>query len=731
MSKKNLKKCGLIAAVLVVFFAVMFVLMHPAKNGRKTTEYLPDVSDSPIYVECENGETVTARLMMKQDMAISGLQLLLVNLSSDSRGDLYVTMKDDAGNVLFENTKPVNEITPGEWMVVSGEATLLAGNTYNVEVRADGSEPFFMELSEAQVAKLPFEEAVLKNGQEIDAKLSLGINQVTPVELTYGDILYYSVPISIFALVFGIVWILFGKEKILCAVKKINAPAFFHRFGNDLFIVLLFVFSCMGIYAEGYIKGVFITSDSAGYLREAVNLVNGNGFHYDGLAGYENWFANWPIIYPLLIAGVMLVTGTNAYLASKLTAMLMVGCILAAIRIFYKKDAWFYALCVWNLGFVTLTHYTWSEVPFILFFVLFMMCFSKVVTSERICVKQYVWLGIAGLMCFLTRYFGIYIWIVTGIYILYYAYAYLKNRNDKQLLQKAVALTVTAFVSGVLSLIYLLINKIMNGRASGVSRTLWWDDYEILTNDLIQSLLTEVCNVFSIQIPDFVEAYPFNIKLLLVFVIMAMLGIFIGKNCKWQSTEGVMITFGLSYYIIFIAIRYVSSMDTFYFRFFEPASFILCLGLFGLLLPYIKGKKGTYYFAAFMSALMILSMGTRLQNDEFAKEDAYYHTLTAQWDELYKEIPQKSVVIFSDLDFRSSYYRPDVIGGEIRPEQSFEEICQIYDGSDYLCIKKADAEIMLESGEYEPTMAAKLSEAVKELQDNQEYAIILLHFADK
>ena len=121
-------------------------------------------------------------------------------------------------------------------------------------------------------------------------------------------------------------------------------------------------------------------------------------------------------------------------------------------------------------------------------------------------------------------------------------------------------------------------------------------------------------------------------------------------------------------------------------------------------------------------------MATMVQTDVLDGEDAYYHDLCAQWDDMYKEIPEKSVVIFSDLDFRSSYYRPDVIGGEIRPENSFTDIQAMYYGSEYLCIKRENVEVMLASGEYEPTMAAKMEEAVKKLQDNQEYAIISLRF---
>lgn len=727
MNQKWLKKGVIILGMLLVFSAVMLVLTHSAKNGRKTTEYVPEISDSPVYVECAPNETLEASLTMEEDVSISGLRILLVNLSSESRGSLHVTMRDSAQNVLFEQTLPVNTIVPGEWFTVTGEAALVTGETYTVSFLPDNSEPYFMQVAKEACAKLPFTETVSVNGTESEYNISLGVNVVTPVEMTFGEIFYYSIPFSVIALLLGILLTIFGKEKLTAVCGRIPVKDFLYRYGNELFLVLIFVFSCMGIYSEAYVKGVYITSDSAGYLREAVNLVNGNGFYYDGLAGYTNWFANWPIIYPLLIAGVMMVTGTNAYLASKLVTMLMVALILVIIRVFYKKEAWIYALCVLNLGFVSLTHYTWSEIPFMVFLLLFVLFFAKIVQADATKVSNYVFLGLSGLGCFLTRYFGIYIWIVTGLYILYYGREYYKKKGLRQL-HKAIGLTATAVVSGVLSLAYLLMNKIMNGHASGVSRTLWWDDYEILTNDLIQSLLTEICNAFAIQIPDFVDAYPYNLKVLLLLVIFAGLFLFVKRTAAWESKEAVMLTFGVCYYIIFIAIRYVSSMDTFYFRFFEPASFLICLGLFGLLLPYVRGKVGIPALAGLVTVFMLLSMATLVQMEALRSDEAYYHDLCAQWDKAYEEIPDKSVVIFSDMDFRSSYYRPDVVNGEIRPENSFEDIQAMYYGSDYLCIKRENAEVMLASGEYEPTMAAKMEEAVKKLQDNQEYAIISLHF---
>ena len=461
MKKTWTKKIIIILGMLLVFVAVMLVLSHSAKNGRETTEYVPRISDSPIYVECAPNEPVEAHITMKEDMSISGLRVLLVNLSAESRGSLHVAMKDSSQNVLFEQTLPVNTIVAGEWFTVNGETELVKGETYVIRFLPDDSDPFFMQVSKEMSDNLPFAEIVYVNGAESECNISMGVNQVTPVDMTFGEIFYYSTPFSVIALIIGILWVVLGTEKLVGYAGNIPVKKWAHKFGNDIFFILIFIFACMGIYAESYVKGVYITADSAGYLREAVNIVNGNGFYYDGIAGYTNWFANWPIIYPLMIAGIMVVTGTDAYLASKIVSMVMVALILIIIRMFYKKEAWIYALCVLNLGFVQLTYYTWSEIPFMVFLLLFALLFAKIVKADTIVKRDYVFLGLAGLGCFLTRYFGIYVWIVTGIYILYYGFRYYKKK-EKPDFTKTLGLMITAFVSGILSVGYLIHQKISN-----------------------------------------------------------------------------------------------------------------------------------------------------------------------------------------------------------------------------------------------------------------------------
>lgn len=734
--------------VLAVLGAVMLVLTHTAQNGMKTTEILPVINPDPVYVTCEEGQPLEVSLRAKEDFMISGFQVLLVNIAQDSRGTLRFVVTDAASEILLSEVIPVETITPGKWFTIAGNAAFAAGQEYKLSVLADGSSPYFMQVSEGKGSNLPFEEQVIKDGEILEWGISLGVNQVEPTKVTYGEIFYYSIPVSILSAVILLLFIWLGKEKVLAAVGRIRLGDFVRKYGNDLFLIMLFGCICISIYSRAYLKGVYISADSAGYLREAVNLVAGNGFSYDGLAGYDTWFANWPILYPALIAAVMLLTGAKAYLASKIVAMVTAGLILLLLRKCFGKDAWLYGLCLTNIGYLNLCYYTWSEIPFILFLLCFALVLSKILKEECPSAFWYAVLGLLGLGCFLTRYYGIFVWIVTGLYLLVLFGIY-RKRREKQIWGKTVKLAVTALISGGLSMTYLLMNKEMNGMASGVSRTMWWDDYRTLTDDLIESLLTEFFNIFSMQIPELIEGFPFQLKVFVVVGILAGIGwlivgnyknfmtknmnsrsmdgcesSYVEKIARWLSTRNVVLVIvAVIYDVVFIAIRYVSSMDSFYFRFFEPATFLLCIGLLGMLLPYVKGKRGFHYFAGMVTVIMVTAAWSIFENGGMDRSDNYYQALEQQWEKAYEQIPEKSVVIFNDIDFRSSYYRPDVVEGMITPEDEFSDLLEAYYGSDYLCIRAEFAEVMLESGEYKESVESKLQEGLIG-KEGEEFVVI-------
>lgn len=721
----TMKKILAAAGIIILFAGAMLFLNHTAKNGQKTTEILPQINEEPVYVECEEKAPLEVMLTAKEDVWVGGLWLLLVNISQESRGTVRIAVTDEASNLLVNQVIPVETITPGKWFMVPADVRMNQGESYLMSILADGSEPYFMQVPFEGAKELPFEELVTRKGKTVDCGISLGVNLVEETRVTYGEILYYSVPFCIFLTLFALTGVFAGVGNVWNRIRRIPLGTFLGKYGSDLFLALLFGAVCISIYARAYLKGVYISSDSAGYLREAVNLVNGNGFSYDQMAGYDSWFANWPILYPAMIALVMAVTKVNAYLASKILTMILAGVILLALRGCFKKDAWVYALCLTNIGFLNLAYYTWSEIPFMLFMLGFALVLAKILEKEEVRVKWFLLLGVLGIGCFLTRYFGIYVWIVVGGYILLLFADYLKKR-DKKVMKKAAGLTVTAFLSGSLGMGYLLMNKVKNGMASGVSRTMWWDDYEKLTNDLIDSLLTEVFNVFSLQVPELIEGFPHHMKVFVLVIVFWGLAWFIGRNCRRFTRESVLIVMAVSYYVIFTGIRYFSSMDTFYFRFFEPASFLLCIGLIGLLLPYVQGKKGFHFFAAAVCGIVLIAVVSVFENGGMRREDGYYAQLCSQWDEAYAEIPEKSVIIFNDIDFRSSYYRPDVVEGIISPTDTLADIKSTYYGSDYLCIRAEFVDVMLESGEYDESVSNWLAEAAGRRQEEEAFLVLPL-----
>lgn len=729
MKQGRIRKIIYSLMVFGMLGAVMLVLTHTAQNGVKTTELLPGINPDPVYVTCEAGQTLEVTLYATEDFTINGFQVLLVNIAQDSRGTLRFTVTDDSSEILLSEVIPVETITPGKWFTISGDAAFTAGQQYRLSVFADGSSPYFMQVPEGEGDMLPFTEQVFQDGEVLDCGISLGVNRVEPTRMTYGDIFYYSIPFSFLLAVVTLLCIWAGWKKLQMTVGRIPFGAFVQKYGNDLFLILTFACICISIYSRAYLKGVYISADSAGYLREAVNLAAGKGFSYDGLAGYDTWFANWPILYPVLIAAVMMVTGTEAYLASKIVAMLTAGLILVLLRKCFGKDAWLYGLCLTNIGYLNLSYYTWSEIPFILFMLCFALILAKILREERPACGWYAALGLSGICCFLTRYYGIFVWIVVGLYLLVLLDTY-RKRREKEILTKMAGLTVTALVSGILSMAYLVMNKVMNGMASGVSRTMWWDDYRILTDDLIESLLTEFFNIFSMQIPELVEGFPYQVKAFVVVGILVGMGWLIVVNCRHFTRESVLIAMTVVYYVVFIGIRYFSSMDSFYFRFFEPATFLLCIALISLLLPYLRGKKGFHYFAGIATLLMITSVWSIYENGGMKQDDNYYLALEEQWAEAYRQIPERSVVIFNDIDFRSSYYRPDVVEGMITPGDTFADLQEMYYGSRYLCIRAEFAAAMLESGEYHDSVTQKLQKGI-EGKEPEEFVIVSLQTAQE
>ena len=720
---KLIKKVVFCMLIVLAACGILFALSRHTNITKKSEELRPPLFDTPSYVEVRDGEVLTLKLHGKKDCSVGTIAAVIVNTDSEGDGNIDFSLFKD-NEEIFKTEISEKQIVVGEWTNIPGSGFGLEENTdYKLIIEARGCNPYFMKTQlEATNNVLPFEEIVTDNGgYNLECGISLGTILNSEDTLTYGEIFYYSETIVILAALLGLALILLGTDRCIRIIRGVFSEKNILNIGNEVFLLILFVTICFSIYINGYLEGIYISADSAGYLREAVNLAAGHGFHYDGLAGYDNtWFANWPVLYPFLIAVVMKLTGMEVYAASKVLSMILVGTLILIIRLVYKKDAWVYALFMTNLGLMYLYWYSWSELPFMIFMVLFVLSLSKILTSDNGGALKYVALGSSMVLCFLTRYFGMFTFFVTGFYILIlfirqYGMARRENAITVRTLLggKILPLALTLFSSGAICAGYLLNNKIQNGMPSGVSRSMWWDDYESLTNDLVKALLEEIFQVFHMETPAYISGMSYSKSVLIVITISVLLGVFAFKKCRNFSRESVFIVTACIYYGMFIVIRYFSSMDTFYYRFFAPATFLFTLGLAGLLIKYIKDKK-VYgiMLGAFTVYIAIFAISD--YDDHIAEgQIPYYDIVKMNWDEDYAEIPRESVVIFSTLDYRSLYYRNDIIEGTVDPSDTMETLGNRYYGSKNMCILASDATAMLESGIYDESINTAMDDALK------------------
>ncbi len=717
------RKTALTGVIIVVAILVLLILNKKVKDSVVSQEMLPPVADSASYVEMEDGDTLTVVIEPDEDITMDELRLLVVNTSVSGEGVLDLTLLDETG-VLWESSLFEESMKTGSWIGVEMGLVLKGGGKYTLSMEANGFEPYFVQTSTDEIyTSLGFKEAVFINGKAAGSGISLGFSKARAKELTLGDIFYHSRLLVVVLSLVAILLIYVPPTRAMTYLRYVAYNKKNELIANDILLIGLFIVMSIYIYYKGYVDSIYITADSAGYLREAVSMAGGNGFSYDALAGYKSWFANWPILYPAMIALVMVMTGKEAYLASKIVSIVFVGLILLVLRNTFKEKAWMYSLALVNTGFITIAYTTWSELPFMFFMLCYGIVLTRALKSRELVKRDYILLAAILIAAEFTRYFGIFLIAVTGLFILSCGYAFYRKR-DILSRNKCIGLTLVAASGAVSYLIYMMINKMMNGMASGVSRRMWWDDYETLTNDLVSSLITEVFNVFCVSEPGYIAVLSISMKALCIIGLVVVLAVVAVQCCKKDSIEAVFFTMAAVYYGMFIVIRYFSSMDTFYFRFFEPATFVLTIALIGIL--DWKLSKRTALFIRILMTVIVLSSGITFLSGGYLTKEPYYNVVTRQWDKLYSEIPGKSVVIFNDIDYRSEYYRADVLGGTIDPSDTVETIKGRYYGSDYLCIKAEFAQKMVDEGDYNTEVKEMLSTGLDAVKPGCEYLTIAL-----
>lgn len=461
-----------------------------------------------------------------------------------------------------------------------------------------------------------------------------------------------------------------------------------------LILMLVWIYYIITIFDCAYIKGIFATPDSVGYLREAEALRNGYGFNFNGMAGGDGWFASWPIGYPALIALFsMIINVHNIYLCSKIVSILMMGFVLILLYVKYREDSWLLAVLLLNRNLVAIYWFTWSETAFFPVLILYIIILSNIIESEKTLLRDYIFLSFVMILAFLFRYFGIILVLFSGLcWLALHVYNTKEKSNDyrdlyikKELIEKEKCLFCSCAFSSILEMIYLIVNRILNGRATGVERREFIDDPKVLRNDLFKAIMNEIRTI--IPLKSHVEIWD-NSLFQYIMIITILIGIIltiIARNKIDNAT--LFVLFGLFYYIVFIIIRFHSSMDTFGFRFFTPATLMILIGMGLIFIERIALERLSVLGVIAGCAIFLSSAYTVKRDfDYLPKGIEYIKTYECIMDDL-KEIPSNSIILNYSGDMYAGFIRPDVIfSGKITEDDKYEDIIRKYGNYSHIFI---------------------------------------------
>lgn len=560
--------------------------------------------------------------------------------------------------------------------------------------------------------------------------LSVSLTNVMPGQqgiqaTSWNEIFIYARPFSV---VVYVLYLLSLFEKTVDIGKRI--VLFVMTYMDVIFLCVVFLYLALYEIYVAYYRDCYISPDSSFYMREAANLLAGNGFYGDKLAGYDAWFANWPIGYPALIAVFSLIFRCNIYLSSKLLSIALVGLGLLVLRLRFKKDAWIFSLIYFNAGFLGIYIYTWSENPFILSLIIWGSGLAAIV-EDPLPAKRWYFITTLGILgACLTRYFGIVTILFTFLCLLLYILYYVIKGRNPFVLCKIKGLLRVEISSSVTMGLYLLMNRAMSGRMTGVARQEWWDDYSALIDNLYNALIAEITNATRVDIASFIPNVKRGRAAVILFL-LSVLVIGLVKNYRREKKldyKTIFIGAGIFYYLVFILVRFHSSMDTFSFRFFAPAGMMVSIGVFGLIKDKLENRLKSIQVV--ICLFLCILCGCLMQNIRSCTiETSAYRAVYSDITEFNAIIPSKGIILNYDGSYLLYAFRPDIMidrpdtvaDGRILYHDTMETIIQKYDKSDSIWIRREILNAIINDENYSDEIRNTFSQYVVEGADGNEY----------
>lgn len=344
------------------------------------------------------------------------------------------------------------------------------------------------------------------------------------------------------------------------------------KIGTKTYLINFVIFLLIAIAVILRIEasnGMYTSPDSFFYLKSAQNVLEGKGLVAPFSYPFEEnspvqYFAIWPIGYPLLIATVGLLI-SNLLWASKVVNLLFLGGMVVLLQKRFGIYSPWAVLAFVSYGMMEVFSHTWSEGPFLFFVLAFVFLLEKEDLSQ-----SWIKLAFVLMALFTLRYAGIIFWGFL-FFLTFHRYFILRRKNQKYFWY---ALGISAVYIGA----YLGFNYWQTGYLTGAQRVFLGEES---TATFFYYLSRGILNIFAFA-RNFWSFGAKDFLALLLLLVQCLLLYFLIKKSARSSGNFLSIPIQVSsfYFICVVLLRLLSPFDGFDFRIMSPI--IMLLYVYGL-----------------------------------------------------------------------------------------------------------------------------------------------------
>lgn len=335
--------------------------------------------------------------------------------------------------------------------------------------------------------------------------------------------------------------------------------------------IVAITFFRINIHGSGY-----LTPDSEAYLNLAQNLKTGYGPYTINAEGEREYFIIWPIGYPLTIFLTSVVTGLDAFWASKVLNLLLIGGSFLLLRRLSYKYSYVLASVYGAYTLIEVYSFTWSEAPFLVGMLL-LAYFTNQVRLGREIGRNSVLVSVTCISLFLFRYIGAF---SVGVPLLLALSFYYRRRYGESVKLFTAATTVIVFYS-----IYLYLNYILAGSVVGTGR---FEAETESAGDFIRMFSKGLLNEFLIirefrpaNQPDYLLYATASLQLLVLMYISTKVKKYYNfwHELLKNSFSVICLSIAFLYLVGILILRSISHFDDLDYRLLSPFSLLMLIGL--------------------------------------------------------------------------------------------------------------------------------------------------------